>query len=289
MGVVITEDRIVPAWLAAVAHLEQNRCRYRNMMIELDAPDVVTAADRRVIGLVDDALSRQGKTTVLTVAGTIFPQALYKRAGAAGLPGHFLSIMGSAKKPGTWGTYAMRLMARPGKQPKEVINPLQLLVAKLKRAAGPGSAFVSNYEMGVHSAADLTQDEPTFCDVPLYDPAQDGGMIRNQPCLSHLSFKLVDKSVLELTAIYRSHYYAERALGNFIGLRHLMNFVAAEAGVQAGRLTCISTDAYLDYESWGDSTSAGKARVERLRAAAQSKAYDAEGFEGQINEACAAL
>ncbi len=290
MGVVITENRIVQAWLAAVDHLERNQCRYRNMMIELDAPDLMTAADRRVIGLVDDALIRQGKTSVLSVAGTIFPQALYKRVGAAGLPAHFLSIMGIAKKPGTWGTYAMRLMARPGKRPNQVINPLQLLVAKLKRAAGPGSGFVSNYELGVHDAADLGQGDAKFCDVPLYDCAQDGAMIRNQPCLSHLSFKLVDKAVLELTAIYRSHYYAERALGNFIGLRHLMNFVAAEAGVQAGRLTCISTDAYMDYESWGDSISAGKARVKRLRAAAvQPSGDDAEGSDDQINEACTSL
>lgn len=285
MGVVIPSDRIVPAWLAAVAHLDKNGRRYRNMMIEIEGPDLITPADKRVIQLVDDALRQHRNTSVLTVAGTIFPQALYKRFGAADLAANFLSTMKTAKKPGTWGTYAMRLMARPGKKVGEVINPLELLVAKLKRAAGPGNAFVSNYELGVHEAGDLLDGEALFCDVPLYNPSTDGAMVRNQPCLSHMSFKLVGKAELELTAIYRSHFYAERALGNFIGLRHLMNFVASEAGVRAGRLTCISTDAYMDYESWGGSMSAGQALMLRIRAAAFENGAERTN---QISTACEA-
>lgn len=267
MGVVITENRIVPAWLAAVAYLERHGCRYRNMLVEIEEPSLINDADRRVIHLVDDALRQHCDTSVLTVAGTIFPQAFYKRYGAAGLAEHFLSVMSTAKKRGTWGTYAMRLMNRPGKTAHETINPLELLVAKLKHAAGTGNAFVSNYELGVHEASDLLYSEPYFCDIPLYDPAQDSAKIQNQPCLSHLSFKLVDKEELELTAIYRSHYYAQRALGNFIGLCHLMNFVAAEVGVRSGRLTCISTDAHMDYESWGGSR-IGKGVMQGIHAVA---------------------
>lgn len=267
MGTIITGERIVPAWLAAVAYLDQNRQRVQNMMVEIQTPSIVTTADKQVIALVDAALRQRpnNPTSVYTVAGTIFPQALYKRIGAARLAAHFLRIMSKAKKPGTWGTYAMRLMVRSGKNPGEVINPLNLVVSKIRRAAGPGNANVSNYELGVHEITDLEENEPFLCDVPLYDPARDGAMIRNQPCLSHLSFKLIGKDELELTAIYRSHYYAERALGNFIGLCHLMNFVAAESGVRTGRLTCISTDAYLDYENWGGTVGAGRNVMRRIR------------------------
>lgn len=276
MGAIITRERIVPAWLAAAAYLEQNGRRVRNMMVEIETPSIVTAADKDVVARVDEALRQRPKspTSVLTVAGTIFPQALYRRLEAADLSEHFLRLMERAKKPGTWGTYAMRLMARPGKKPNEIINPLEILVKKIKHAAGSGNGIMSNYELGVHEVAELDENEPFLCDVPLYDPARDGAMIRNQPCLSHLSFKLIDKGELELTAIYRSHYYAERALGNFIGLCHLMNFVAAESGVRAGRLTCISTDARLDYESWGGSISAGQKVMHRIRSAAGSPIDD---------------
>lgn len=268
MGMIISGKRIVPSWLAAVTHIEMQGRRCRNVVVEIDDPDTVTPADKCVIALVDDSLRQYRDTSVLTVAGTIFPQGLYKRHGAANLASRFFSTMASAKRKGTWGTYAMRLMRRPNRKGDGFIDPLALMIDKLRRAAGKGKGFVSNYELGVHDASDLSDDEPFGCDVPLYSAAEDATMVRNQPCLSHLSFKLINKSELELTAIYRSHYYAERALGNLIGLRHLMNFVAAEAGVQAGRMTCISTDAYLDYENWGDSIESGKLVLTAIRDAA---------------------
>jgi hypothetical protein len=58
---------------------------------------------------------------------------------------------------------------------------------------------------------------------------------------------------LLLTAFYRSHYYVQRALGNLLGLAHLQNFVAEQAGLAVGPLVCISSMAQLDVSSgqWG--------------------------------------
>lgn len=281
MGIVINKGRIVEAWLAAIDHLERNHGRHLNMVLEIDSADTMTQEDLQVISAVEKALQNRGETSVLTVAGTIFPQALYKRVGAAKLEEHFLRIMAKAKKRGTWGTYAMRLMRRPGRKPNTVINPLELLIGKLRRAASPkGKAVVSNYELGVMDAGDLV-DDLEFCDVPLYSPAHDAAMVRNQPCLMHLSFKLVDKGEVELTAIYRSHYYAQRALGNFIGLRHLMNYVAKQAGVRAGRLTCISTDAHLDLQSWGKAAQS-RAALASVRAAAKPAAVPPVAADAEV-------
>lgn len=267
MGHVITKGRIVEAWLAAIDYLEHHDGRYRNLILEVDTADNVTPQDLKVIAEVNKALGNHGRTSVLTVAGTIFPQALYKRVGASELAEHFLRIMSTAKKRGTWGTYAMRLMRRPGREPNSVINPLEMLIGKLSRAASPeGKAVVSNYELGVMDAGDV-EDDLALCDVPLYSPEHDAAMMRNQPCLMHLSFKLVSKGEVELTAIYRSHYYAERALGNLIGLRQLMNYVAEQSGVRAGRLACISTDANLDLFSWGNAKQR-TAALQAVRAAA---------------------
>jgi thymidylate synthase len=65
-------------------------------------------------------------------------------------------------------------------------------------------------------------------------------------CLSHLSFKMVGPNRLDLTAMYRSHYYGERALGNLVGLSQLLNFVARESGTEPGTLSCLSTHALID-------------------------------------------
>jgi hypothetical protein len=267
MGVVFSEDRIVPTWLAAAKHLQANGRRARNLVLEIDHPKLLTPGDQRAIAAVDAALRQYADLSVLTVAGTIFPQALYRRHGAEGLAERFLRIMSRAKKKGTWGTYAMRMMQRRGRKTGTTFNPLEQVIFKLKRASTPGEGkpYESVYEMGVHMAEDLDGDpfEPAACELPTFDSALDGGMVSNMPCLSHLTFKLTKARSVDLTAIYRSHYYAQRALGNLIGLAHLLTFVAEQADLDVGQLTCISTDATLDFENWGGAP-AGRALLAQI-------------------------
>ncbi|MCA8886083.1 MAG: hypothetical protein KDA35_05635, partial [Hyphomonadaceae bacterium] len=84
-------------------------------------------------------------------------------------------------------------------------------------------------------------------------PAQDRTRPIGGPCLSHLSFKLGPDRRLHLTALYRSHWYVQRALGNLFGLAHLLHFVADEAGLKLGSLICLSSMAQLDTKpkAWG--------------------------------------
>ena len=84
------------------------------------------------------------------------------------------------------------------------------------------------------------------------------------PHLSHLSFKLTDQK-LDLTAVYRSHWYGKRALGNLVGLSQLHSFVGKESKYERGTLTCIATHAYLDAESFGG-VAATTALLDRLPA-----------------------
>jgi len=68
-------------------------------------------------------------------------------------------------------------------------------------------------------------------------------------CLSFGSFKLRETTGgerLDLTVLYRNHFYIEKLLGNLIGLGRLMAFVAAEAEVSVGALTVMSTQAQVD-------------------------------------------
>jgi hypothetical protein len=82
--------------------------------------------------------------------------------------------------------------------------------------------------------------------LPLYNPDLDRNLYRNAPCLSHLSFKRHPDLRLSLTAMYRNHSYVTRCLGNLIGLGRLQAFVAEQAGLKVGSLTCISTHAEID-------------------------------------------
>lgn len=282
MAKMISGDRIVPVWLEALRHLERNRQRDRNLLLEIESPTTLTKSDRLVIELVNPALREHRNLNVLTVAGTIFPFGLYKKVGAKDLPDRFLAIMKRAKVKGSWGTYAMRLMSRPGKEVGKTINPLYEVVQKLKKASTDGVGYNSNYELGVHAPEDLVSED-IGCEVPLYSPADDCRLISNYPCLSHLTFKLIERDTLELTAIYRSHYYLERALGNLVGLAQLMRFVAVETGLKVGRLTCLSTDAHLDVKSWGGVV-ATRDLMKHLEGVAEAAPSPASSR--QSNEAC---
>lgn len=255
MAKLIESERLVPAWTQAVAYLRGNGRQARNLLLEIEQPLSVPSADRIVLAKIDAQLRKYGDLSINTVAATIFPQAMYARYGRPDFYAEFANRMAKAQNRGTWGTYALRMMRRRGSKPAQTVNPLEQIIGKLARAARAGHPYKSNYELGVFEPSeDLDSDGGVVCELPIYDPASDGGKIGNIPCLSHLTFKMVDKTRVDLTAIYRSHYYCQRALGNLVGLSQLLGFVARESQLQPGTLTCISTHAVLDLASWGSIT-----------------------------------
>lgn len=265
--VIDDQHRFVPTWVAAVKYLEANKRQTTNLVLEIDNPTLVTKADQEVLTAVDEQLRTHSAAhpkgpdlTINTVAATIFPQGVYARHSPPAFYDQFKSLMARGQKPHTWGTYAMRLMHRVSPTGDE-LNPLQDVVAKLHRATHGGKRVKSNYEVGVHGCYADQDGDAGANEVPISDPFKDT-RDRGIPCLSHLTFKLLDDRV-HLTAIYRTHFYCQRALGNLKGLAQLLNFVGKEANIEVGTLTCISTLARLDLENWS-SVSNGTAFLKTL-------------------------
>lgn len=238
------------AWVTASKHLLQmpGRRDY-NIVLEIADPITVTPRDLKVISRVDRFLRSKDGLPVCTVANTIFPLSYYQHEGAEGIFESYPAAHDTLKKhpDAYWGPYAIRMLRRIGPD-GEVIKPLETLVTKLKReltGAGPKRAI---YELNVIDP---------LLELPIYDPEKDATRVLGGPCLSHVSFKLTSDRRLILTALYRSHYYVQRALGNLIGLAQLQCFVARESGLSAGPLVCLSTMAVLE-------TNFGKPAVEAL-------------------------
>ncbi|MHB2250788.1 thymidylate synthase family protein [Pseudomonas fitomaticsae] len=256
MAVLIQHDRVVSAWLAAARHLAT--CPdyvARNLVLEIASPGALEAQDRDVICAVDAAIRRRWpKLSVQTVAGTIFPNEMYRRDGRPAFYESYLNAMARGMKGGTWGTYAHRMMRRVSRDGKTIFNPLEVIVRKLQ-ASKAGRCYQAVYELGVVDIEYDIEDDGFGFELPLYDPATDGNKPMNMPCLSHLSFKVTGDK-LDLTAVYRSHWYGQRALGNLIGLSNLHKFVSDESKFERGILTCIATHAFLDVESLGGAAEA---------------------------------
>jgi hypothetical protein len=252
MAKLFCSERIVPVWLSAVRSLALTPGRTdRNFVLEIASPTTLAAGDVAAITAVDAELRKTDDGIgVYTVAATIFPQRMYLRHGRSDFYAKFLTAIKKGKKPGTWGTYAMRMMERAHPRTGETINPLEVIVTRLQRTA-EGTQYQSAYELGLHDVADVLDNE-IGGELPIYAPTSDGRRATNIPCLSHLSFKLDRaRGAVDLTAVYRSHHYGRRALGNLIGLSQLQAFVATESGHTPGVLTCVSTLAHLDVGAFG--------------------------------------
>lgn len=225
------------AWLKTATKLMtfKGRATY-NVILDIDNPLALTPGDKAVVRKVDEFLLKHDTDPVSTVAGTIFPAAHYRRHKAAGVYTIFPEKVYPKVRSGWGDTYAGRILRRTGKK-GQVINPLEILVEKLKKQLRRSTPLGRAYELGFSE---------TPLELPIYDVALDATRTTPQPCLSHVSFKIVNGEDLMLTALYRSHYYIQRALGNLIGLAQLQYFVANEAGLNLGELVCHSSYACLE-------------------------------------------
>jgi len=247
----------VEAWLKAVNLLAKmpERCAY-NVILDIENPVAMTNLDQRIVKAVDRFLTNHEADPVATVAAMIFPASDYRRNGVKGVFEDFPERT-YPKLTTRWGTYAGRMLRHTAKNGKP-FNPLEVTIEKLRAQSKRKSPLRGIYEVGL---TDM------LTDVPIFDPALDSKRTMGQPCLAHLSFKLREDKGVMLTALYRNHYYVQRALGNLIGLSQLLYFVARESGLTAKSLVCHSTFARLDTDK-GWSLTAVKELLSELNALA---------------------
>lgn len=231
----VAVDTVAEGWLHACLHLlGRPGWADTTVILHISHPDLVRRQDRAVELALDRFLVAHNRHGNHTVAETLFPGGAYVRHGTRGVfneyPEEIYPRIRNHPDMRRWGTYAIRLLRRRGEDGKEY-NPLECCIRKMKDVQPKRAA----YELGLGFGFDLAT----------YDDDDDRGLRMGGPCLSHLSFKFIDGAV-HLTAMYRSHYYIERAFGNLLGLTRLQAFVAGETDAKVGSLVCHSTMATLD-------------------------------------------
>lgn len=232
----IPVDTLAQAWLAASQHLLA--CpdwTDTTVILHIARPTLVRPEDQATADVLDDFLVAHGLYSHHTVAETIFPGYEYVTHGVDGVyrvyPDEVFPRIKNHEDMRPWGTYAHRLLRRLDREGNEY-NPLAYCIDKMRDKARKRAA----YELGLGFGFDLAT----------YDDNEDRADRMGGPCLSHLSFKVIDDSV-HLAAMYRSHYYMHRAYGNLLGLARLQSFVAEQIELSPGPLVCHSTMALLEH------------------------------------------
>lgn len=237
------QPSVVDAWKAATSLLRHSPNRScTNLIYAITDPLAISDSGLRTIALLDAFAKDADIGDVTTVANTIFPLDMYLKSGALGLYNDYPDLIYPRVKT-AWGNYFDRLIRRRDANRQVIegpdgspINPLSSVVEKIRNKVNSGYGTLNHYEM-------VVADEGY--ELTTYLAEKDSKFQRGGPCLSHLSFKIDEQKRIRLTAVYRSHYYLERALGNLVGLARLQGFVAEEVGAEVGPLTCHAVHATL--------------------------------------------
>ncbi len=235
----IIEGETCPeVWFKACSYLlnekAQNKyCDY-NVILHVNSPlQAFSQRDQKIHDVVNDFLIKHSSRNLQTVAGTIFPASFYVSKNKSGVFEDYPKMFGKIVQG--WGSYAYRMVKRKDED-GTYYNPLEKIIDKINTQPKYGKC----HELGLL---------PFDADIQLYDPRKDRGRYYGGQCLSHISIKIVEKKV-NITALYRNHFYIERLLGNLIGLAQLMSFIAKETNLEVGELIIHSTAAEIDTGKW---------------------------------------
>jgi hypothetical protein len=249
MAVFVSEKDVSTAWVAALDALVRCGGETVNLTVAIADPTAEREGVRQVL---DRFVGERRRAThnsverVSTVANTLFPSAWYvpERLGPAAAE-HLYDLERTTRpvtrRRNRRGTYFERMVAWPGPGKYE-FNQLAQVIDRLRLARERGHQRGHEYEVGLTTPADEIA-------APVLVPGKDR-YTQGFPCLSHLSFSLLD-GVVHLLAVYRSHDFISRAYGNYLGLGRVLHFVAQESGVPAGELTCVSASATAEITRGG--------------------------------------
>lgn len=196
-----------------------------------EAQDIRNELDECIAALKTSGVNKLTKLQpVHTVANTIFPCSFWNQDAendAELLYSRFERAWPRIKRcaQNRRGSYFRRLTAFRSDGDKAPINQL--------------AHIVETYQRGNHRRSALQ--------ASVFDPTLDHkhNRVLGFPCLHQVAFAPVDNEGLSVTGFYATQYAFDRAYGNYLGLCHLGNFVAAQLGLTLVRMTCVAATALL--------------------------------------------
>lgn len=223
----IEEDDFHSAWFSAVTYLAKNNWEKRNLIVQVrDANIFDLDKHREYCSLIDSLVP----LAMRNVAYTIFPHNLYEKCsspeelyekynGERGL--YRRAYHGKVK----WGVYFRRMTMYPSDGGQ--INQLKNIIDAINERR---ACYRSSYT------------------IMIQKPGGENVMTIGGPCLNYIALQIENSGcdkTLGLLAVYRNHYFLNRAYGNYWGLCNLMKFICDQTDMNVGPMTCISSRAEI--------------------------------------------
>ena len=226
--IIICEDSFQIAWAKVILALKAEKWKAWNIIVQIEHPAMFEKTNDKILECfaMDHSLLLPKH-----VAHTIFPQTFYRRDVSRErlYEKYWRFYRRTRDKPRNgWGTYFERMINYS--MPSGVIDQLGNIIDNINnRQTNYGASFI----------------------IIIPYPHRDLNKIMGAPCLNNISVqvenisKFKNKKVINLLAVYRNHDFTERAYGNYSGLCNLIKYIANETNSIVGKLTCISSHAFI--------------------------------------------
>ena len=220
MSELFTGTNVAEAWCAVGDFVVNNGPIY-NALVEISHP---CELKNEWLEKLDPAQVSRGADPIGDVANTIFPPlGRSEIVDPKEFINHYTAVyLRGQRLPrnrNSWGTYFLRLVDFGDSHTDQLWDVIRALSDWRTRA---GSALVLHL-----SSANI--DKPRRIGAP---------------CWQFAEFLWRDDGVVDLVAVYRNHDYFAKALGNFVGLGRMLQFVCDAATKTPGKLICHSVHAY---------------------------------------------
>jgi thymidylate synthase len=226
MGYYVRADNISEAWLQATSYiLSQKKQQSSNLLVEIINP---LMTDKTIEKCYVDFCNQKGIKHFSIPANTIFPKRAFEILKYDRKKLYQRSIRLYKVLKGTWGSYFNQMINWQIKDINDfTINQLEHIITML------------NDRSRTHSSAYTIQ---------ITNPKDHTNYVRGGPCLHYILLQLDrqgKKKILNLLAVYRNHDFAVKAYGNYVGLGHLMEFLCSQTDYHLGKLSCLSSHAFI--------------------------------------------
>lgn len=222
MVFVVSGDNVLTAWKAGAQYLlDANEHRTRNLITEISNPTITDSIwfkkyDPKSVGAID---------SLSVVAKVLFPSVWSQQEHLR--EKFYQNWIDTLKRSrrlkrlrSSWGsTYFERLVSIDGSD-----NQIERAIRVLSTWQRKEAAIV------MHLSA------------PRIDRLKPIG----SPCLQYIEILWGRDGTIDLVAVYRNHDFLKKALGNFIGLGRILDFIAEHSDKKPGRIVCHSVHAYTD-------------------------------------------
>lgn len=239
----INETNLSVAWARAFLRIVENAgTKIAPLVVSITGfgEDGSPEEDASVRAALDQCLEAVGEQQVHTVANTIFAPSLYRLSK---FDRHTL--------------YKIYLDTLPRYKALSVHKNRRGLYFERLIAFGSGPCDGNQLEHIINEYTANNGVRKSKLQASVFDPARDH--VRSAqlgfPCLQHVSF-VPEGGELVLNAFYATQQIFDKAYGNYLGLCRLGQFMAAEMGLEFGRMNCFTGVEKFDTRNGVSKTSA---------------------------------